>query len=365
MAKKKDIDDEVLGEGNNKKDLTIEMIRKIMNKEAGKIIAYNLDEDDPTTVKGWIPTGSRWLDSIIARGMLAGIPMGRIIEIAGLEASGKSYLAAQIAANAMKMGIKVVYFDSESAIDKEFWRRMGIDISQIIYTQAETTESVLETMEKLMTLGVPMLFVWDSLAQTATKKRLEIEGFDPQAMMAMQARILGEGFRKLTIPLANTNCTFLVLNQLKYKIPAPMYGSQFTTPGGKALNYSASLRIWLTASRAKDEYIRENDDPKGEVIGTAITARIEKSRFGGFNRECDFDILWSGDKISIQDENSWIDIVKRSKSLTGGGAGWYSLIMEDGSEIKFQGESGFLEKLKDEKFKERVMQIMDQVLIYK
>lgn len=369
MAKKKNIDDEILGGGKegekDNKEMDMESIRKLINKKAGEKLAYNLENEDPSSVKGWIPTGSRWLDSIIARGMRAGIPEGKVIEIAGLEGSGKSYIAAQIAANAIKKGIKVAYFDSESAIDKNFWERIGIDINEIIYLQAITTEFVFETIETIISLGQPFLFIWDSLANTATKKRLEIEGYNPQDLIAMQSRILSEGFKKLTIPLANSNSTFLVLNQLKYKIPAPQYGSPYTVPGGKALNFAASLRIWLTASKSNtDGFIREGNRKDGDILGTSVTARIEKSRFGTYGRESWWDILWVGDDISIQDKKSWFEVVKRSENLKGGGAGWWTLVMEDGTEEKFQGESGFLEKIKNnEVFENRVIQLMDEILI--
>ena len=103
--------------------LSLADMRALINKKAGINVAHNLTEENPTQVKDWIPTGSRWLDSIICRGKLSGIPMGKIVEIAGLEATGKSYMAAQVAANAQKMGIDVIYFDSESAIDPAFLER--------------------------------------------------------------------------------------------------------------------------------------------------------------------------------------------------------------------------------------------------
>ncbi len=100
--------------------ISMEEMRRIINKKAGREVAHSLSDENPTEVKEWIPTGSRWLDSIICKGRLAGIPVGKIVEIAGLEATGKSYMATQIAANAQEMGIDVVYFDSESAIDPSF-----------------------------------------------------------------------------------------------------------------------------------------------------------------------------------------------------------------------------------------------------
>ena len=142
--------------------LSIDQMRQLINKKAGIEVAHNLTEDNPTQVKDWIPTGSRWLDSIVCRGQLAGIPVGKIVEIAGLESSGKSYMAAQVAANAQKMGIDVIYFDSESAIDPAFLERTGCDVASLLYIQAASVEFVLETIEDLLASNENQMYVsWD------------------------------------------------------------------------------------------------------------------------------------------------------------------------------------------------------------
>ena len=165
----------------------------LINKRAGMEVAYNLKNDNPTEVTEWIPTGSRWLDSIICRGKLAGVPVGRITEIAGMESSGKSYMAAQVAANAQKQGFSVVYFDSESAIDPSFLENAGCDIDNLIYAQAASVEMVLETIEQLLTeTDDKYLFVWDSLAFTPSISDLEGD-FNPQSSMAVKPRILSKG----------------------------------------------------------------------------------------------------------------------------------------------------------------------------
>ena len=125
-----------------KGSLDIAAVRSIINKKAGREVAHSLQDNNPTEVNEWIPTGSRWLDSIICKGKLAGIPVGKISEIAGLEATGKSFMAAQVAGNAQKMGIDVVYFDSESAIDPSFMERAGCDLDRLMYVQAESVEFV-------------------------------------------------------------------------------------------------------------------------------------------------------------------------------------------------------------------------------
>jgi len=344
--------------------LSIADMRSLINKKAGQNVAHNLTEDNPTAVKDWIPTGSRWLDSIICRGRLAGIPVGKIVEIAGLEATGKSYMAAQIAANAQKMGIDVIYFDSESAIDPSFLERAGCDLSGLLYVQAASVEFVLETIEELLgSNDNRMLFIWDSLALTPAIS--DIEGdFNPLSSMAVKARILAKGMSKLTVPIANSQSTFLVLNQLKTNItrsPSEALTTPYMTPGGKAMIYAYSLRVWLTGRKAKASFVL---DDKGFRIGSEVKVKLEKSRFGTQGRQCNFRILW-GDEIGVQDEESWFDAIAGSSRLKRSGA-WYELLDKNGKPLgpKFQA-SKWADKLSDENFRKNVLEIMDEEVIMK
>ena len=343
--------------------LSIAQMRKLINKKAGQPVAVDLaDDNNATIVKEWIPTGSRWLDSIICRGKVAGIPVGKVTEIAGLESSGKSYMATQIAANAQKMGIDVVYFDSESALDFDFLEKSGCDASKILYIQATSVEFVLETIEELLKSNdSQMVFIWDSLALTPAIS--DIEGdFNPQSSMAVKARILAKGMSKLTIPLANSQSTFLVLNQLKTNItrsPSEVLTTPYVTPGGKAMIYAYSLRIWLTRPKAKASFVM---DDKGYRIGSTVKVKIEKSRFGSQGRQCKFKILWGGE-VGISDEESWFDAIQGSDHLERSGA-WYELKYADGTSTKFQ-SARWVDFLQDEKFKSRVLEIMDEEVVMK
>tara|TARA_R100000808_G_scaffold25043_2_gene60798 strand:- start:2069 stop:3202 length:1134 start_codon:yes stop_codon:yes gene_type:complete len=342
--------------------LSIDRIRDLINRKAGMSVAHNLKDENPTEVKEWIPTGSRWLDSMICKGKLAGIPVGKVTEIAGLEATGKSYMAAQVAANAQKMGIDVVYFDSESAIDPSFLERTGCDLERLLYVQATSVEFVLETIEELLGSSENrMLFIWDSLALTPSVS--DVEGdFNPLSSMAVKARILAKGMSKLTVPIANSQSTFLVLNQLKTNItrsPSEALTTPYMTPGGKAMIYAYSLRIWLTGRKAKASYVL---DDKGFRIGSEVKVKLEKSRFGTQGRQCTFKILW-GEEIGVQDEESWFEAIKGSKSLSNSGS-WYSLEYEDGTVDKFQ-PSKWMKALESDKFKARVLEIMDREVIQK
>jgi recombination protein RecA len=343
--------------------LSMADMRKLINKRAGMTVAHNLNEENPTEVNDWIPTGSRWLDSIICKGKLAGIPVGKVTEIAGLEATGKSYMAAQVAANAQKMGIDVIYFDSESAIDPTFLERAGCDVETILYVQAQSVEFVLETIEDLLANNENrMLFIWDSLALTPAIS--DVEGdFNPQSSMAVKARILAKGMSKLTVPIANSQSTFLVLNQLKSNItrsPSEAMTTPYVTPGGKAMIYAYSLRVWLTGRKAKASFIT---DDSGFRIGSEVKVKLEKSRFGTQGRQCNFKILWGTDDIGVQDDQSLFEAIKGSNYMTSAGA-WYSLEMSDGKVEKFQ-PSKWEQKMKDPVFKQRVYDVMDEEVIQK
>ena len=344
---------------------------KLLNKLAGQDVAFDLSASNPTEVTEWIPTGSRWLDSIIKRGQLGGIPVGKITEIAGLQSTGKSFLAAQISANAQKQGKDVFYFDSESAIDPTFLIKAGCDLGDVsddlgdfTYVQAKSVEFVLESIETVINAGVEgALFVWDSVALTPTISDIETD-MNPQRTMAMKARILSKALSKLIQPITNSNSTLLCLNQLKANIsastPAMALVTPYITPGGKALNYSYSLRIWLTGRKAKASFVY---DDKGYRIGSEVKVKLEKSRFGTQGRTCNFKILW-GENVGVQDEESWFDAVNSSKYLNNSGA-WFSLDLGDGKTKKFQKKNWVNLLQTDEGFRKRVLEIMDEEVILK
>ena len=347
--------------------VSMQDLMTLVNKKAGRNVAHDLTGDNPTSVKEWIPTGSRWLDSIICKGRVAGVPVGKVTEIAGLESTGKSYMAAQIAANAQKMGKLIVYFDSESAIDPSFLERAGCNLEQLMYVQASSVEFVLETIEELLgATDEQLVFIWDSLAFTPSIS--DVEGdFNPQSSMAVKARILAKGMSKLTIPLADKQATLIVLNQLKTNIPQgpnariTAMTTPYITPGGKAMHYSYSLRIWLTGRKAKSSFVT---DDKGFRIGSEVKVKLEKSRFGTQGRSCAFRILWGTEEIGIRDEESWFDAIKSSEHLTSAGA-WYTLSMPDGYTKKFQPSKWTQLITTDSEFKASVIRLMDEEVVQK
>jgi len=347
--------------------VSMQDLMKLVNKKAGRNVAHDLTGENPTGVKEWIPTGSRWLDSIVCKGQVAGVPVGKITELAGLQSTGKSYMAAQIAANAQKTGKLIIYFDSESAIDPDFLMRAGCDLNRLMYIQAASVEFVLETVEELLgAADEQLVFIWDSLALTPSIS--DVEGdFNPQSSMAVKARILAKGMSKLIIPIADKQATFLVLNQLKTNIPSGPNAriiamtTPYMTPGGKAMHYSYSLRIWLTGRTSKAAFI---EDEKGFRIGSEVKVRLEKSRFGTQGRNCVFRILWGTETVGIRDEESWFDAVKGSDYLTSAGA-WYTLTMPSGYTKKFQPSKWTELITSDEEFKANVITLMDEEVVQK
>ena len=344
--------------------LSIAQMRDAINKKAGIEVSFDLLEQNPSEVTEWIPTGSDVLDSIICRGKKAGIPVGRITELAGIEASGKSYFAAQIAANAQKMGMTVVYFDSESALDPSFLSKAGCNVGEIIYTQAVNIEFVLETIEQLLGEGDHFLFILDSFAFTPSLADLEGD-FNPQSSMAVKPRIMSKGLAKLIQPIANKRSTFLVLNQLKQNIVmgptahTEMLVNPFITPGGKALSYAYSLRIWLTPKKSKASYVVS---PTGFRIGSETKCVLKKSRFGTEGRECSLKLLWGGERVEVSDHEAWLNIISKSDRASSGA--WWTITLLDGSEKRFR-SADFPTELQNESFRNAVLSIVEEELITK
>jgi len=341
--------------------ISISDMKKAINKKLGMEVAYDLNHENPASIKDWIPTGSTILDWLIYPGKKAGIPVGRITELAGLSAAGKSFMAAVIAANANKKGMKVIYFDSEAAVDAEFLEKAGCNKDQILYVQAVSVEKVLSSIEYLMETwpDEQLLFIWDSIAATPAEK--DVEGdFNPQSSMAQKPRIFSKAFAKLQVPLERTQSTLLLINQLKTNITtnvAEAMTTPYFAPGGKAIEFHCALRIWLTRRKAKAGKVL---DDNGTQIGSEVKAKIQKVRSAGYGRECTFDVLWGGSDVRIADEESWLHALSKIKSDRYKASGaWKSIIDKKGKEYKFQSKD-WLEKLKDKNFKTAVVEVLEE-----
>ena len=296
----------------------IREMRTALNKDDDEKLTWNLaEEDSPTHVSDFISTGSTLLDYVISNRQDGGVPVGKLTEIAGEEATGKSLLCAHIIANTQRKGGIAVYLDSENAANPGFMKQVGVDLDALIYVQPGTIERSFETIEGIIkTLRgknskVPVTIIWDSLA--GTPPQAEIEGdYDPNSRIGVGAKAMSKGLRKITDLIGKEKITLVFTNQLKMNPGAGPYGDPWVTPYGKAVPYHASVRIRLNSST-------KLKDANGNVYGVKTNARCVKTRLGPPHRRCTFEIHFD---VGVDDVGSWFTFLHEEMKLVEKRAGW-------------------------------------------
>ena len=246
-----------------------------------------------------IPTGSLALDLALGVG---GVPRGRVIEIYGPEASGKTTICQHIVAEAQKMGGLAAFIDMEHAVDPVYAAHCGVDVENLYIAQPDTGEQALEIAEALVRSGTMAVVVIDSVA--ALVPRAEIEGDMGDAHMGLQARLMSQALRKLSGAIKQSNTAMIFTNQLRMKFGV-MFGNPETTSGGKSLKFYASVRLDVRRIQAIKD--------KGEVVGSRTRVRVTKNKVAPPFRKAEFDIMYNegisrvGDILDIGVEMGVID----------------------------------------------------------
>jgi len=335
MAKKKikeDVADnlatELVGELNKK-------FSKSLDK-----VAYFLSDATATYVDKWIPTGADTLDLAIANKPHGGFPVGRITEITGLEASGKSLLAAYALKSTQDQGGLAIYIDTEAAVSREYLQAIGVDVDKMMYLPLEALEDIFDAIEAIIARvresnkDTVVTIVVDSIMGATTKMELNSEhGKDGYA--TEKAIVLSKAMRKITNMISKQSICLILTNQLRVKMGVS-FGDSFTTSGGKAVGFHSSVRIRLKSIGK----IKAKVNGIEQVVGISTRALIQKNRLGPPLKSIDYDIYFES---GIDNFGSWLNTLKTYKIAQSGQ--WWKIPLEYTS-TRIKDENGELVKRK-------------------
>lgn len=277
-----------------------------IEKQFGKGAVMKLGQREAAIKVPTIPTGSIAFDLSLGVG---GFPRGRVVEVFGPEATGKTTLALHVIAEAQKLGGQAAFIDAEHALDATYAANVGVDVDNLLISQPDYGEQGLEIAEVLVRSGAVDVIVVDSVAALVPKAELEGEMGD--AHMGLQARLMSQALRKLTAIVSRSKTCFIFVNQMREKIGF-FLGSPETTTGGRALKFYSSLRIDIRRLAT----LKEGD----KVIGNKVKVKIVKNKMAPPFREAQFDIIY-GEGISKEGDliDCGVDIGLIEKTGT-----WYS-----------------------------------------
>ncbi len=315
-------------------DLAITQIERQYGKGAiMKLGAGAMPGEIPT-----ISTGSLSLDLALGVG---GLPKGRVVEIFGPEASGKTTLALHVVAEAQKKGGVAVFIDAEHALDIQYAKKLGVNIEDLLISQPDNGEQALEIAENLVRSGAVDVIVIDSVA--ALVPRAEIEGEMGDAHMGLQARLMSQALRKMTGTISKSNTIVVFVNQIRMKIGI-MFGNPETTTGGNALKFYSTVRLDIRRIAS----IKQGQD----VIGSRTKVRVVKNKVAPPFKEVEFDLI-HGEGISR--EGDVLDLAVEKNFVEKSGT-WYAY----GGERIGQGRENAKQYLKE---KPKVLEQMEKEIL--
>ena len=331
-----------------------ESIREGLNKKFKNTnykVAYFLDgdTDSPSEVGGWVGTGSSMLDLAISNRKGGGFPVGRITEITGLEASGKSLLAAHALADTQKQGGLAVYIDTENAVSREFLEAIGLDLEKMLYVPLDAIEDIFEAIESIIesvrksNKDRLVTIVVDSVMGASTKIE-QAADYDKDGWATSKAIILSKGMRKITNLIGRQRIALLFTNQLRSRLGVA-FGDPWTTSGGKAIPFHSSVRLRLKSVGQ----IKVKKDGVDQTVGIKTRCQVIKNRMGPPLKTIDYDIYFES---GIDNFGGWLNVMKQFKLVSTAGA-WYTYTKADGTDVKFlskdfQGKLDADPELKDE-----------------
>jgi recombination protein RecA len=318
------------------REKSVELAITQIERQFGKGSIMRLGGSEHVPDIAVIPTGSLSLDLALGVG---GVPRGRVIEIYGPEAGGKTTLALHIIAEAQKRSGLAAFIDAEHALDVGYARRIGVNTDDLLISQPDTGEQALEIAETLVRSGALDVLVVDSVAALVPKAELEGEMGDAQ--MGLQARLMSQALRKLTGSISKSKTTVIFINQLRMKIGV-FFGSPETTTGGNALKFYSSMRLDIR----KMTSIKIGQ----EIVGFRTKVKVVKNKVAPPFRETEFDIIF-GEGISR--EGDILDLAVENGIIEKSGA-WYSYKGErvgqgrDNSRTFLKENKDLLKQLEDE-----------------